>query len=121
MDAVLAALPFINNIIYDHYLLRAHYEKWLDVGGPVRIRRKVIAKLKRLYRTIDGISSILHRLRYTINISHEIAADEALFTPMRQYRRAINCLTTFALSQARHKYEAFFAANYITFGEEERY
>ena len=122
VDRVLAALPLVNNIVHDQYLLKEQYEKWLNVGAHVRVRRKVIVKLKRLYRTVEGINCILHRLRYTLNISHELSsADESLAPLMRQYRRSINCLTTFALAQARHKYEAFFTENYITIEEGERF
>ena len=120
VNAVLAALPFANNICHDFYLVKNLYEKFLEVGEHPRVRKKVVVKLKRLFRIIEGITTILHRLRYTLQISHELGAVESLFPLMRQYRRAINCLTTFSLAQARHKYEAFFAQNWVTIDDDDR-
>ena len=36
VDAVLAALPLVNNICYDHYLIKNQYEKFLRLVDPFK-------------------------------------------------------------------------------------
>ena len=121
VKGVLTSIPLVNNCIFDYHLLREHYIRYREVGLPAASRRRVVKKLKRLYRVVDGIALIFHRLRYTLPICHSLSEDNELFPLMRDYRRCINCLTHFSMAQARRKYQKFLHEMHIDVKEDDTF